>query len=307
MRLPILLLLFPLTGSAAGCLQRLAIDQTAELLRSGGMAVNEETDYEYASQAIPSGLVTTQGLWSNARDSRTLLLLLAQNYSGYSFGFIEELAEAAAVRGDEEESQRQYRRARRFYLRGRRYGLYLLELDHEGFNAQMRRPLAEFERYLHEEMDEDDVPALFWTAYGWASAINVSRDDMAMIADLPIAQALVQRVFELDPNFYGYGPQLFMANVYSGFPEALGGNPERGRQMYERVIRLTHGRDLLPIYMFAKTYAVQVQNRALFERLLRKVLETPDHNQAKDKRLTNAIARRRARRLLAQVGELFYE
>jgi len=302
----ILLAALLLTGSA-GCLQRLAIDQTAELLRSGGAAVNEETDYEYAAQAIPGGLVTMQGLWSNARDSRTLLLLLAQNYSGYAFGFIEDVAEDAAARGDDEEAQHQYRRARRFYLRGRRYGLALLEMDHEGFKAQMRRPIAEFERYLQEEMDEDDVPALFWTAYGWASAINVSRDDMAMIADLPIAQALVQRCFQLDRTFYDNGPVLFMANIYAGFSEALGGNPERGRQMYEQVIRQSHGRDLLPIFMLAKTYAVQVQNRAMFERLLRQVLETPDHPQAKNKRMTNAIARRRARRLLAQIGELFYE
>jgi hypothetical protein len=305
-RLPILVLPFLLLCSG-GCLQRLAIDQTSELLKSGGAALNEETDYEYAAQAIPSGLVTTQGLWSNAQDSRTLLLLLAQNYSGYSFGFIEDLAEAAAARGEDDEAQRQYRRARRFYLRGRRYGLYLLELDHEGFAAKMRRPIAEFERYLDEEMDEDDVPALFWTAYGWASAINVSRDDIAMIADLAIAQALVQRCFELDPEFYGHGPVLFLANVFAGFPEALGGNPERGREMYERVIRLTHGHDLLPIYMLAKTYAVQTQNRPLFERLLRQVIDTPDHSEAKKKRLTNAIARRRARRLLAQMGELFYE
>lgn len=289
----------------AGCLQRLAIDQTAQLLKSGGQALNQETDYDYAAQAIPSGLVTTQGLWSQANDSETLLLLLAQNYSGYSFGFIEDLAEQATARGDEDEAAHQYRRARRFYLRGRRYGLYLLEMNHEGFQAAMRRPLPEFERYLHDEMDEDDVPAMFWTAYGWASAINVSRDDIGMIADLPTAMAMARRCFELDPDFYNHGPVLFMANVYAGFPQALGGNPERGRQMYEQVIRLTHESDLLPIYMLANTYAVQTQNRALFQQLLNKVLESPDRD--KNKRLTNAIARRRARRLLARIDDLFVE
>lgn len=302
MRLP-KLFLAALLACNAGCLQRLAIDQTADLLVSGGAALNEETDYEYAAQAIPSGLVTTQGLWTNARDSRTLNLLLAQNYSGYAFGFIEDLAEAAAARGDEDEAAHQFRRARRFYLRGRRYGMFLLEMDHEGFAEKVRRPLPEFERYLQEEMDADDVPALFWTAYGWASAINVSRDDMGMIADLPTALAMAHRCFELDPAFYHHGPELFLANVYAGFPEGLGGNPEKGRQIYERVIRESHEADLLPIYMLAATYAVQTQNRELFERLLHKVLETPD--TVKVHRLTNAIARRRARRLLARVNDLF--
>jgi hypothetical protein len=290
--------------SSTGCLQRLAIDQTAELLRHGGAAINGETDYEYAAQAIPGGLVTMQGLWDSARDNETLLLLLAQNYSAYSFGFIEDEAELAAARGDDDEAQRQYRRARRFYLRGRRYGLYLLEMNHEGFKAQMRRPLAEFERYLQDEMDEDDVPALFWTAYGWASAINVSRDDMGMIADLSTAMALVRRCYELDPTFYDRGPVLFMANVYAGFPEALGGNPERGRQLYESVIRLNDS-DLLPMYMLASTYAVQTQNRAMFQELLNKVLSTRDRDPKK--RLTNAIARRRAVRLLARTSDLFVE
>lgn len=300
------LVLLPLLFCSTGCLQRLAIDQTAELMRSGGAALNGETDYEFASKAIPSGLVTMQGLWTQAQDSETLLLLLAQNYSGYAFGFVEDQAEEAMARGDEEEAQHHYRRARRLYLRGRRYGIALLEQNHEGFRAMLRRPLPEFERYLDEEMDEDDVPALFWTAYGWASAVNVSRDDINLIADFPMALALVQRCLELDPTFFDHAPELFMANVYSGFPEALGGNPERGRALYERVINLAHGHDLLPVYMLAKTYAVQTQNREMFERLLRRVIDTPDHSDAKKKRLTNAIARRRARRLIAQINELFF-
>ncbi len=75
--------------------------------------------------------------------------------------------------------------------------------------------------------------------------------------------------------------------------------------MYERVIRLTRERDLLPIYMLAQTYAVSTQNRTLFVQLLRKVIESP--NLDRSKRLTNAIARRRALRLLARVDELFFE
>ena len=288
-----------------GCLQRLAIDQTAALLVAGSSAVNEETDYEYAAAAVPPGIVTIEGLWRSAQDSELLTQQLAQNYASYAFAFIEDQAEEAAARGDDEEAQHQYRRARRFYMRGRRYGLYLLEMNHEGFKAKMRRPLAEFERYLHDEMDEDDVPALFWTAYGWASAINVSRDDIGMIADLPTALAMVERCRELDPTFFGHGPVLFMANVYAGFPAALGGNPEKGRELYEQVIRLHQGKDLLPLYMLAQTYAIQTQNRQLFERLLNKVIDSPDREPKY--RLTNAIARRRARRLLARVNELFFD
>lgn len=281
----------------------MAVDQTAEILAASGAAVNEETDLEYAEVAIPGGLLTIEGLWRNAQDNETLLLQLAQNYSGYAFGFIEDRAEAALARDDQEEADHQYRRARRFYLRGRRYGLYLLELRQEGFGAKMRGPLEQFEAYLREEMDEDDVPALFWTAYGWASAINVAKDDMTLVAELPIPLAIVRRVLELDPDYFGHSPTLFMANVYAGFPEALGGEPERGRQLYERVIRQTRERDLLPIYMLAQTYAVSTQNRTLFVQLLRKVIESP--NLDPSKRLTNAIARRRAARLLARVDELF--
>jgi hypothetical protein len=267
--------------------------------------VNEETDLEYAEAAIPGGLLTTEGLWRNAQDNETLLLQLAQNYSGYAFGFIEDRAEAALAREDQEEADHQYRRARRFYLRGRRYGLFLLELRHEGFGAKMRGPLDRFEAYLREEMEEDDVPALFWTAYGWASAINVARDDMTLVAELPTALAMVRRVVDLDATYYDHSPTLFMANIYAGFPAALGGEPERGRELYERVIRLGRERDLLPIYMLAQTYAVSTQNRTLFLQLLRKVIESP--NLDRSKRLTNAIARRRAARLLARVDELFYE
>jgi len=212
---------------AAGCLQTLAVNQTAGIIVTGGAALREETDLEYAEQAVPGGLVTIEGLWRNVPDNEELLLQLAQGYSGYAFGFIEDRAEEAAARGDVDEADHQYRRARRFYLRGRRYAFYLLELEHEGFREMVKRPLPEFERYLQEEMDEDDVPGLFWAAYGWASAINVSLDDIAMVADVSTALALVHRVLELDPTYFDHSPVLFMANVYSAFPEALGATRRR--------------------------------------------------------------------------------
>ena len=56
--------------------------------------------------------------------------------------------------------------------------------------------------------------------------------------------------------------------------------------------------------MFARFYAVVIQDRALFESTLKEVLATPA-NVFPQQRLANEIARRRAARYLAHVEDYF--
>ena len=49
---------------------------------------------------------------------------------------------------------------------------------------------------------KDDVPAIFWTAFSWGSYINITRTDVAGLADLSKVQALIEFVAEKDPLFY---------------------------------------------------------------------------------------------------------
>ena len=57
-------------------------------------------------------------------------------------------------------------------------------------------------------------------------------------------------------------------------------------------------------FLFAKTYAVQNQDRDLFEKLLNEILEAPDDLFAEE-RLANEVAKLKAKRLLESIDDLF--
>ena len=69
------------------------------------------------------------------------------------------------------------------------------------------------------------------------------------------------------------------------------------------MIALSDGRNHLHHINFARTYAVNAQDKALFLKLVHHVIESGD--QGNDVRLSNKVARRRAERYLSHVDELF--
>jgi hypothetical protein len=56
--------------------------------------------------------------------------------------------------------------------------------------------------------------------------------------------------------------------------------------------------------LYARTYAVETQDRSLFQALLNRVVEAPP-DLLPEQRLANTVAQKRARQLLARAEELF--
>ena len=141
---------------------------------------------------------------------------------------------------------------------------------------------------------------LLWAGTSWGSAINVGKNDMSLVPDLPFARALVERSVELDDTIdYGAGWN-FLAVVHA---ESLGGDLEKSRELFERALEQTERRSLLVQLSYAQSYSVKVGDRDLFVQLLSEVLEAGDVLPAR--RMSNVLAKRRAARLLRRVDEFF--
>ncbi len=72
----------------------------------------------------------------------------------------------------------------------------------------------------------------------------------------------------------------------------------------DRASELTGGTFLLVPLFIADPFAVQTQDRALFETQLRLILDAPD-DLLPEQRLLNQIAKARARLLMERINELF--
>src|SRR5690606_39780377 len=78
---------------------------------------------------------------------------------------------------------------------------------------------------------------------------------------------------------------------------SMGGNPEKGREHFEKALALTGGKAGLVHVNYAQAYAVHKQDKELFTKLLEQALKLPATGRLA---LPNTIAQRRARRLLSQ-------
>jgi hypothetical protein len=297
-RLPHFLLVLALSGCS---MNRMTANMTAGMLKDASHSLDREADVELARAAAPALLKTIDGLVLVSPENRTLLELTAQGYCSYAFGFLEDELETVPDSDPRWEALRT--RTSALYERCLGYGLSLLHLSSDAFPKALDGELATLEARL-AGADRDWVPGLFWVGLALASRINLNRDDMTLVADLPKAERVLARALALDPSYYNAGADLALGTIYASRGRAMGGRPDEGRRHLEAAITRTGGKFLLPKVMLARYYAVSVQDRVLYESALKEVLATPA-DVLPEQRLANEIARRKAARYLKQVDDLF--
>ena len=161
----------------------------------------------------------------------------------------------------------------------------------------------EIERKL-KKAKKSEVPALFWSGYNWAGRINISRDDMAALAELPKAVALMKRVAELDSGFYFGGADLFFGSYYASRPRIMGGDPEKAKAHFDAAAKRTDGKFLMGHLLQAKYQTVASLDRELFDGLIAKVLDgTP--GSLPEAGLADAVAKEKAKALKEKADDMF--
>ncbi|MCK4966690.1 hypothetical protein KAS50_06645, partial [bacterium] len=174
--------------AVSGCsVNKIAINATGSIIGYGMDALLEESDVAFAEQSAPANLLLLKGLIKGDPDNKDLLISASYGFSSYALAFLE---------GKDNE------RAKKFYERGKHYGLRVL-LQNEKFEDAFSKKADVFKESL-TNFHKADVPALFWTGFSWGNWINFSLDNPGAIVDLPKVEALMGRVSELDETFY-YG------------------------------------------------------------------------------------------------------
>ncbi len=171
------------------------------------------------------------------------------------------------------------------------------------FGKAVDRSPGEFQSGL-ASLTRDDVPAMFWTAAAWGSSIRLNLSDPAALADLPKVEALMKEVLARDSVYFHGGAHFFLGTLYASRSKMLGGDPELARRHFEECLGINGGRFLMTYIYYARTYAVQTQDKALFERCLTTV-DTSSIDILPESRLSNAIAKKKARTLRAKIEEFF--
>jgi hypothetical protein len=291
-------------ASTACDINKMVADQTASVLHQAAPALDAFFDYDLAGVGIPGAIIQLEAFLSVTPNNEDLGLNLAKAYVGYAQGWVEEEYERSWAKNDVDRADHLRARARYLYLRARDLALHAMRVRDDGIDAAIKGGENKVRAYLKEEYkDADDVAPLFWAGLAWGASINMSLDQPDLIADLPVAIAMVERAVELDDMFFNGAGYLFLATAEAAMPAAMGGNPEKARVLFEKGLARTERKNHMLHVAYARIYAVNNQKRDLFNKLLMEVIDAPDLGPKT--RLSNKIARVRADRYLKEEDKLF--
>lgn len=283
-----------------GCsVRQFALHKLGDALSESGSTFASDDDPDLIKDAAPFSLKLMESLLAETSRHTGLLLATARGFTQYAYAFVQEEADELEAR-DLAAANALRVRAKRLYVRARDYGLRGLDVKYPGFEKSLRgNP-----RLALASARKDDVPFLYWTAAAWASAITLSKDNPDFVADLPLAEALIDRALELDEAFDRGAIHSFLIAYESARPGGQADFEKRSRKHFARAMELSQGLQAAPLVSLAETVSVKNQNVAEFKSLLNQALLV-DANAKSEWRLVNLVMQRRARWLLSRVEELF--
>ena len=287
----------------SGCfsVKQLAVNRVADALAGGGTTFASDDDPELVKQAVPFSLKLMESLLAETPRHEGLLLGACSGFTQYAYAFVQQDADERAAT-DSAAAEALKVRAKKLYRRGRDYGLRALEVAYPGIGAA----LAQDPRGALQRVKKKDVPALYWTAASWGALISASKDDPGAISELPQVEALVDRAFALDPDWGQGSLHTLLISIEMNRTGGEGSPADRAQQHFERAMALSRGEQAGPLVTFAESVAVEQQDARAFERLLSLALEV-DIERQPDQRLANLTMQRRARWLLSQKDDLFFD
>jgi tetratricopeptide (TPR) repeat protein len=252
-------------------------------------AAAKQSDPALVRAGTPAYLMLLDGLIEASPDNGKLLVSGCQAYSTYASLFTAEAEQT---------------RTGALYARAREYGFRALSTRAD-LRVALSGTLPEFSVML-QRFGKGDVPALFCTASSWARWTAANLDNLEALAELPLLEATMERILELDES-YSYGsPHLLLGTYLAAKPAVLGGDMAKAKEHFDRALALADGKFLPAKVLYAKYYVRRIQDRELFVRTLEEVLSAPS-DTVPELTLSNAVAKEQAKELLEKTDEYFGE
>jgi fructose-specific component phosphotransferase system IIB-like protein len=250
-------------------------------------AAAKQPDPAIIRDGSPAYIMLVDGLIEAYPNTGELLTAGCQAYTIYASSFVEDSDPGKAAL---------------LYAKAKVYGFRALSAR-RNFQQAASGTLDDFITFLRQ-YEKGDVRALFWTSSAWAKWISLNLDSLEALADMPMLEATMQRVIELDGSFYYGSPHLHMAVYLAAKPSIAGGNLDKAREHFHEAFALGADKLLSAKVLFARYYAVRLKDRALFINTLQEVLEAP-LDEVPELTLSNTLAKEKARELLERADEYF--
>lgn len=294
---------------STGCIKKTLAKGQIKSTREGSAAFQTTADFETAKYAASAGIAQFEGMHLLVPDDDNAYYMLIKNWASLAFAFVEDDLELAILQGDEDQVVYHRARAKSMYTRAVNYGLQWMESKHAGVNEAIKHGSEkEIQEYVKHFTDEDDADFLFWTGQAWMSRVNVDKGDIGGIGTIFVGRTFVERAIELKDGIERGSAHVIMGSFYARTGVNTIGQEsfDKAKAEFDKAFAINGGKVLLGKVQMARTYACRMKDDspgrkesfAMYMKLLTEVVEADD--PLPEARLTNAIAKRKARRYMSK-------
>lgn len=227
--------LLPFFLAFSGCsLQKIALRSSTPIFENSSNSLVKEGNWDYFSKATPGNLKLLELLWDQDKDNMRLQSILVKGYAGYAFAVPETLYFEDMLLDKEDSEAKQ----EAIYFHTKALDLGISYLEKKGIKRE--ELLSNDESSLAKKLKklgEDDFIVLAYLGQAWGSLINLQKDNVALVAQVPKVKLLFDRVCDVKPDFENNMCDLFYAQYEAARPKMLGGNPEKGKELFLEAIK----------------------------------------------------------------------
>lgn len=248
-------------------------------------AVLNQNDPETVRDGAPAYLLLLDSFLEGNPEDPALLSAAANLYATYGFVFVDDAERAA-----------------RLTERARGYSATAIC---KSYAPSCNWDGMQFEDYVAtlDGLREKHADVVFSHGLASLAYIQTHSSDYTAIAMLPYSQALLERYLEINDGSDDGAIHTYLGILNTILPPSLGGEPEIGREHFERAIDLSGGRNLGAKVEYAEGYARLLYERELHDRLLNEVIAADPVEPGST--LLNVLAQRRAAELLESADDYF--
>lgn len=278
------LLIGVIACSLSGCATVMS-SAASGLTESISDSVLNQDDPETAKAALPTFMVLIDGFIRDNPENPDILASGATLYASYGAIFADDDL-----------------RASRLTKRARGYAQTAMCQSYEPSCGWHDATYDEFVATL-AGVKEKQAEILY--TYGFVSLayLRAHSSDWNSLAELPQMEALFNHYLDISGDEVNSAVYTYMGVLLTLRPPALGGEPERAREYFEKAIAETQGKDLSVKVEYARGYAKLLYERELHDRLLNEVMAANPYEDGYT--LSNVLAKEEAALLLAEADDYF--
>lgn len=224
--------------TSCGMIDRIAVDSTANIFYEASREIETDDNWQNIKNGMMANLKIVEGILYVDPDNEKMLATAVKGYAGYAYAIDETL-----YLGDflADNGRRRYLAQAIFnYSRALKYGLHFLKergITYEDLIRSQKK--GGTISLLDDHLDDNllDLETVLFTAQAMAALINLQKNKIALVAQLPVAKDLFDWVCKKNPKINFGTCHIFYGIYYSSRPAMLGGNPKRAKREFLKMMK----------------------------------------------------------------------